>query len=129
MKKYILLSHLQEVMFYIDNAKSRYIRRLIPMIEAAERNRVYDYELKLYEEVKIILGKMKKSYFIPEMLLKEINERQSTLKKAIEQKKIEKEKAEEDMPHVKRKIVFFLKCHAVLTVTFIFITVLTAMSA
>lgn len=129
MKKYILLSHLQEVMFYIDNAKSRYIRRLIPMIEAAERNKVYDYELKLYEDVKVILEKMKKSYFIPEMLLKGINERQTTLKRMIKQKKIDKEKAEEDMPYVKSKIIFFLKCHAVLTVTFIFITALTAMSA
>ena len=129
MKKYVLLSHLQEVMFYIDNAKSRYIRRLIPMIEAAERNKVYDYELKLYEDAKVILEKIRKSYFIPEMLLKGINERQATLKRMIKQKKIDKEKAEEDMPHVKRKIVFFLKCHAVLTVTFIFITVLTAMSA
>jgi len=99
------------------------------MIEAAERNKVYDYELKLYEDVKVILEKMKKSYFIPEMLLKGINERQTTLKRMIKQKKIDKEKAEEDMPYVKSKIIFFLKCHAVLTVTFIFITALTAMSA
>ena len=128
MKKYILLSHLQEVMFYIDNAKSRYIQRRIPMIDAAERNKTYDYELKLYQDVKDVLGKMQKSYFIPEMLLKGINERQTTLERIIKQKKIDKEKAEEDMPYVKQRIIFFLKCHAVLTVTFIFITVLTAMS-
>jgi len=127
MKKYILLSHLQEVMFYIDNAKSRYVRRLIPMIEAAERNRVYGYELKLYEKVKVVLEKMKKAYFIPEMLLKGIDERQAFLNKVLAQKKNENENAEEDMRHVKNKIIFFLKCHAVLTVFFVFITVITAM--
>lgn len=129
MKKYILLAHLHEVMFYIDNAKSRYIRRLIPMIEAAERNRAYSYELRLYEKVKAVLEKMKNTYFIPEILLKGINERQAFLKKILAQKKAENESSEADMKHVKSKIVFFLKCHAVLTVFFVFITVITAMHA